>query len=208
MRNCCESSKCYSLSAVWLCDPMDCSPPGSSACGICQARILEWVTMPSSRGSSWPRDWTRVSHLAGALFTIWTIREAPQIFAAHWDIGQAMWEPAWLSHWTVSPPSAVSGGLGSAVWMCPWGSVERINVQKGARRSLLKDFSAQGSLCPLKFCVVSTDLLLVYSGAVSWEQELGGGLCGALEPECQEFPLVRTLLNKRDLEATQLWESG
>ena len=41
-----------------LCDPMDCSPPGSSVRGILQARILEWVAMPSSRGSSWPRDRT------------------------------------------------------------------------------------------------------------------------------------------------------
>ena len=39
-----------------LCDPMDCSPPGSSVRGILQARILEWVAMPSSRGSSQPRD--------------------------------------------------------------------------------------------------------------------------------------------------------
>ena len=38
-----------------LCDPIDCSPPGSSVCRILQARILEWVAM-SSRGSSWPRD--------------------------------------------------------------------------------------------------------------------------------------------------------
>ena len=38
------------------CDPMDCSPPGSSVHGILQARILEWVAMPSSRGSSRPRD--------------------------------------------------------------------------------------------------------------------------------------------------------
>ena len=39
-----------------LCDPMDCSPPGSSAHGISQARILEWATLPFSRGSSPPRD--------------------------------------------------------------------------------------------------------------------------------------------------------
>ena len=44
-----------------LCDPMDCSPPGSSAHGILQAKILEWVVTPSSRGSSWPRDRTCVS---------------------------------------------------------------------------------------------------------------------------------------------------
>ena len=45
---------------VWLCHPMDCSPPGSSVCGIPQARILEWVAMPSSKGSSWPRDRTSI----------------------------------------------------------------------------------------------------------------------------------------------------
>ena len=44
-----------------LCDRLDCSPPGSSARGILQARILEWVAMPFSRGSSQPRDWTHVS---------------------------------------------------------------------------------------------------------------------------------------------------
>ena len=49
------------FSRVWLCDPVDCSPPGSSAHGILQARILEWVAMPFSRGSSQPRDQTRVS---------------------------------------------------------------------------------------------------------------------------------------------------
>ena len=42
--------------ALW--DPMDCSLPGSAVCGILQIRILGWVSMLSSRGSSWPRDWT------------------------------------------------------------------------------------------------------------------------------------------------------
>ena len=48
-----------------LCDPTDCSPPGSSVHGILQARILEWVPMPSSRASSPPRDRTRVSGVSG-----------------------------------------------------------------------------------------------------------------------------------------------
>ena len=49
------------------CDPMDCSPPGSSIHGILQARILEWVATPSSRGSSRPRDGTCTSYVsAGA----------------------------------------------------------------------------------------------------------------------------------------------
>ena len=44
--------------------------------GILQARILEWVAMPSSRGSSKRRDWTQVSHTAGRIFTIWATRKA------------------------------------------------------------------------------------------------------------------------------------
>ena len=53
-----------------LCDPMDCSPPGSSVHGILQARILEWIAMPSSRGSSQPKDRTQVSRIVGGFFTI------------------------------------------------------------------------------------------------------------------------------------------
>ena len=58
-----------------LCDRMDCSPPGSSVHGMLQARILECVAISFSRGSSWPRDWTLVSCIAGRFFTIWATRE-------------------------------------------------------------------------------------------------------------------------------------
>ena len=57
-----------------LCDPMDCSLPGSSAHGIPQTRILEWVAISFPRESFWPRDWTRVSHTAGRFITIWATR--------------------------------------------------------------------------------------------------------------------------------------
>ena len=57
-------------SCLTLCNPMDWSPPGSSVHGILQARILEWVAIPFSRGSSWSRDWTQVSCIAGRFFTI------------------------------------------------------------------------------------------------------------------------------------------
>ena len=49
-----------------LCNPMDCCPPGSSVQGILQARILEWVAMPSPRGSSWIKDWTYISYTSCA----------------------------------------------------------------------------------------------------------------------------------------------
>jgi len=52
------------FSHVRLCDPMDCSQPGFSVHRILQARILEWVAMPSSRGSSQPRDQTLVSYIS------------------------------------------------------------------------------------------------------------------------------------------------
>ena len=52
-----------------LCRPVDCSPPGSSVHGILQARILEWVAMPSSRGSFLPRDQTCGSCIASGFFT-------------------------------------------------------------------------------------------------------------------------------------------
>ena len=52
-----------------------CSPPGSSVHGILQARIVEWITIPFSRGFSWPRDWTWVSCIAGRFFTLWATRE-------------------------------------------------------------------------------------------------------------------------------------
>ena len=63
--------KVKSLSHVRLCDPVDCSLPGSSVHGIFQARVLEWVASSFSRGSSWPRDWTQVSHISDRCFNLW-----------------------------------------------------------------------------------------------------------------------------------------
>ena len=57
-------------SCLTLCNPMD-----YTVHGILQARILEWVAFPFSRGSSQPRDGTRVSHIAGRSFTSWTTRK-------------------------------------------------------------------------------------------------------------------------------------
>ena len=62
------------LSSVRLFDPMDCGPPGSSVHGIFQARLLEWVAISSSSGSSWPRDQTCISCITGGFF----ITEPPE----------------------------------------------------------------------------------------------------------------------------------
>ena len=67
---------CWSLSHVRLCDPMGYSLPGSSVHRILQARILECVAISISRGSSLPRNWTWVSHVAGRFFSIWATSSA------------------------------------------------------------------------------------------------------------------------------------
>ena len=68
------SEVAQSYPTLW--DPVDCSLPGSSTHGILQTRILEWVSIAFSRGSSWPRDWTWVSHIGGRCFNLWATGEA------------------------------------------------------------------------------------------------------------------------------------
>ena len=85
-------------SCLTLCDPMDYSPQGSSVHGILQARILEWVAFPFSRGSSPPRDRTWVSGIAGRFFA--DMREALYIFGC----ATGMWDLSSMTRdWTQAP---------------------------------------------------------------------------------------------------------
>ena len=65
-----ESESKVAQSCPTLCDPMDCSLPGSSVHGISQARVLEWIAISSSRGSSQPRDRTQVSRIVDRHSTV------------------------------------------------------------------------------------------------------------------------------------------
>ena len=71
-----EKRKTVTHSCPTLCGPKGCSLPGSSVHGILQTRILEWVAIPFSKGSSQPRDQTQVSCIADRFFTVWATREA------------------------------------------------------------------------------------------------------------------------------------
>ena len=73
-----ESESEVAQSCPTLCDPMDCSLSGSSVHGIFEARVLEWIAISFSRGSSRPRNQTWVSRIAGRCFTIWATREGPK----------------------------------------------------------------------------------------------------------------------------------
>ena len=79
----------YSFS--YLCNPLDCSLPGSFVHGVFQARRLELVAISYSRGSSWPRDQTQVSCIAGRFSTIWAVSEVKlisraRLFATPWTV--------------------------------------------------------------------------------------------------------------------------
>ena len=70
-----------SPSRVWLfATPRTLARQAPLSMGIFQARILEWIAMPSSRGSSQPRDWTQVSYTASRFFTVWATREALSMY--------------------------------------------------------------------------------------------------------------------------------
>ena len=71
-----QSESEVTWSCLTLCHAMDCSLPGSSVHGILQARVLEWVAIAFSRGSSRPKDRTWVSHIPGRHFNLWVTREA------------------------------------------------------------------------------------------------------------------------------------
>ena len=97
----CVCAKSLQL-CLTLCDPMDCSPPGSSVHGTLQARILEWVAMPFSRGLSWPRiEPTSLMSpaLAGEFFTASTTWEAQLIRTyciQHRELYSTLiWWPKW-----------------------------------------------------------------------------------------------------------------
>ena len=86
-----------SCPTLW--DPMDCYLPGTSVSGALQARILEWVALPFSKGSSRSRDQTQVSCIAGRCFTVWATREAhlvtkQQQFWCITDVFNSRWQHA------------------------------------------------------------------------------------------------------------------
>ena len=92
-----------------ICDPMDhIAFQAPLSPGILQARLLQWVTIPFSRGSSRPRDGTQVSCIAGRFFTVWATREAP--------LGNSGWNKPAVYSWK----TRVSFLLVTCPRLCNW----------------------------------------------------------------------------------------
>ena len=100
-----------------LCNPMDCRLPGSSAHGIFQTRVLEWVAISFSRVSSQPRDWTQVSRVAGRRFTIWATKEVNYGEGGISAVDERKTEN--LSEWWKSPKE---------IWKHEWRACMRLAV--------------------------------------------------------------------------------
>ena len=96
-----------------LCDPMDCGLPGSSIHGIFQARILEWVAISFSRGSSRPRDQTQVSHIGGRRLNLWATREAQRHVSKlkRWKLWIKLWECS-QEAWKMNPGNQIIISVG------------------------------------------------------------------------------------------------
>ena len=113
------------MSDSW--DSMVCSPPGFSVHGVFQVRILEWIAISFSRGSSQPRNWTQVSCIAGRFSTYWTMREGRIVTILWWfllyinmNLPQVYMCPT--KSWTPLPPASPpypSGLSQSTGFGCP-----------------------------------------------------------------------------------------
>ena len=123
-----------------LCDPMDCSPPGSSVHGIFQARVLEWIAISFARGSSWPRDRTRVSCTAGRCFTVWATRESHKGSIEIWTRITGFRVQS-ANHYTMEPTTSISL---SPLFLVGWGGGAGKNTGVGCHSFHQEIFQTQG----------------------------------------------------------------
>ena len=82
-----------SCTTLW--DPVDCSPPGSYVHGVSQARILEWVTISFSRGSSLPRAQTCISCIGRQILYHWATWEGDWMLSGSWEVYTSVQMPKW-----------------------------------------------------------------------------------------------------------------
>ena len=137
--------------ALW--EPMDCSPPYSSVHGTLQARIFEWVSIPFSRGSPQPRDWTWVPHIAGRLFTSWDTREASQEILVVKNPPENTGD-IWVVVWSLGQEDSLEEGMAThfsiLAWRISW-TEEPCELQSTESQRVRHDWS---DLAQLLFIIV------------------------------------------------------
>ena len=123
-----------------LCDPMD-----YTVHGILQARILEWVAFPFSRGSSQPRDQTQVSLIVGGFFTNWATKEAQEYWSR-----QCSPSPEDLPNPRIEPesPALQADSLPTSYQGSPWSNKEKQHFSRVSKfQCIIKPLEVQGFDC-------------------------------------------------------------
>ena len=133
-----------------LCDPVDCSPSGSSVHGILQARILEWVAISFSRGSSRPRNWTRISYVSCIgrwVLYRWATREAHGFI--YQNLSGKLPYFVWSEKWQPTPVflPGESHGRRSLMGYSPWGRKESEMTQVTEHSTFNQPTLIKCSLC-------------------------------------------------------------
>ena len=123
-----------------FCNPIHCSFPSSPVCGISQPTILEWVAMPSSRASSWPRDQTCI------------------IYVTCWQMNYLPLDPNWDAH----KSDQFSSVAQSCLFVTPWTAAHQASVFITNTQSLLKFMSIE-SVMPSNHLILCHPLLLLPS---------------------------------------------
>ena len=190
---CCLVAQLYPT----LCDPLDSNPPGSSAHGISQARILEWVTISFSRGSSQPIDWMQVSCVSciGILYhwATWeALKNVHNLVESKWPWGEVekqIFAEAEILQW--EPASESPGGLVKMdCWSLPMSSCHY-------------DWAGSENL---HFCHIPGDILLLqephFQNYCEWKSQphglYGHGILQARILEWTAFPFSRGSSQPRD----------
>ena len=197
---------------------MDCSPPGSSAHEILQARILEWVAIPFSSGLSWPRDRMWVSCIAGKFFTIWALSfihctiinlssPSPILFSSVQSLIRVwLFAPHGLQHARLPcppTPGACSNSCPSSWWCHPTISSSVIPFS-----SCLQSFPASGSFSVSQF-FLSGGQIIGASASVLWmniQDWFPLGLTGLISLQSKGLSRVfsNTTVQKHKFFGTQL----
>ena len=162
-----------------LCNPMDCSLPGSSIHGILQARILECVAIVFSRGSSQARDRTWVSFTAGRFFTIWATGKPLYVIYIYFFMIIKNVSEGWINHWVFASQSGVAAWNAVSYYSClcheDIPDASRISVANTHR--LKPSFQPFVCMCSHRYIDIRgyIYIVLVYPINILWDWYVGVG---------------------------------